>query len=493
MIAIILFTCYLVLFALRWSRWLALAQQKEYRWDRLRVFLSTSEGRHELLRLAPHTQDFSRTGWKRPKLTVRLFVVAVFSLLLLFVCGFLIAQLLSSSNIAQVVTLLLLYVLTPLLVMLAIVPTVLLAKIKTYVTLRSAQVLVRQHQPTIIGITGSYGKTATKHLLTKVLSQKFQVFTTPKSHNTLYSVAKAILSGYHGQPLAVLEYGAYTKGEIARLASWFPPHQAVITGLAPQHLELFGSLEAIVQAKAELVRALPATGKVWYTQKEEKVKRIVDAGLSMMRQDGKATTKLQLIPYASAEEMEALQPRLTNEGRLVVSIADQLIHTQLIGLQYCEAVIACWRIGQSLGVSNEQVADALRNFVPTEQFTRSYRSKQGAIVIDDGGSTNPAGFAASMQLADAVEAKTKILVTAGIVDLGSMSDSIHGALAAQARDFFEHVYYLGSDGRSAFQNVFSSACLTDKQAVLSHLRQCKPETLILLEGRMPGWFTKELA
>ena len=96
-------------------------------------------------------------------------------------------------------------------------------------------------------------------------------------------MARNIEKKYRDQPIAILEYGAYAKGEIARLAQWFPPNVAIITGLAPQHMGLFGSVAAIILAKSELVAALPEAGVVLFNAVAKDVDKIVKTGQKSWR------------------------------------------------------------------------------------------------------------------------------------------------------------------------------------------------------------------
>src|SRR5258708_10279801 len=247
----------LPIFVVRWLRWLAIVQQKEYRIDRLLSFLKSIEGQRDLSRIFPKLSDFTRTGLKRPAKTGRMLVVAFISVAIM-VGVILLAEQSALTEIEEFIFIwLLLYLLLPLWLILASVPTAIISAVITYITLMRAQQFLRQSGAMIIGFGGSYGKTSTKHLVNYILAQKFQVFMTPRSHNTKYSVARSICQSLRKQHIALIEYGAYTKGEIAYLTKWFPPQMAVETGFTLQHLGLFGNVENSVSAEAELVAALP--------------------------------------------------------------------------------------------------------------------------------------------------------------------------------------------------------------------------------------------
>ena len=106
----------------------------------------------------------------------------------------------------------------------------------------------------VIGITGSYGKTSCKIILTDILSKKYRVLSTPRSHNTPMGLALSINNNdLKDYDIFIAEMGARPVGDIAELCEFCPPDIAVITGICPQHLESFGSIENVIKAKSEIL------------------------------------------------------------------------------------------------------------------------------------------------------------------------------------------------------------------------------------------------
>ncbi len=468
----------LVLLAMRLLRWGAWVQQKEYRLDRLWLFLQTAEGRAEVLRL-PHRKDFSRTGMKRPKLTLRSAGTLLGSSLGLVLLGGGIGWLgvEQVSGIFVVMSaFVFFYLITPLVVLLVgMLPGVVFRLYTQWLLLQAAKKLNRA-QPIIIGITGSYGKTATKLLLADVLQAKFTVFTPPRSHNTIFSISKSILQGYANQEIAVIEYAAYTRGEIKRLATQLKPKMAILTGLAAQHLGLFGSIENIIAAKGELLAALPADGVVYSANPESY--RIV-AG-----QPAELTKKQHV---HKLWESSTVIGTLSKQGLLVVEADGAKITTQLVGLQYLDTVRTVWQVALDLGLSQTQIRESLKNFVPPQGFMRLYTAKD-ILILDDGGTSNPAGFEAAVAAATPIAATRKVLVTSGIVDLGGQSSTIHTALAENAHQVVDAVWYLGEAGREEFEAKFGIQQESDEQKVTRALAELLPGSLVIIEGKMPAWF-----
>jgi len=123
---------------------------------------------------------------------------------------------------------------------------------------QAKQKLASLHSLKIIAITGSYGKTSTKDMLYTLLWKKFRVVKTPKSFNTPMGLSQTILDYLKpNTQIFIAELGAYKIGDIKKLTEFLHPTIGVITAIAPQHLERFGSLENIKKAKMELFENLP--------------------------------------------------------------------------------------------------------------------------------------------------------------------------------------------------------------------------------------------
>lgn len=478
-----------MLAVIRWLRWLAFAQQKEYRLDRLVSWLKTDEAGQELRRWWPQPSDFSRRGLKRPRITFRVLTVAVLS-------GMIVSLGLGTSYwlggiwalwfVAIVV-----YLVLPGVIVLALVPTAVVSELVILSQLRLAARLVKQHQPLIIGIGGCYGKTTTKHLLHQVIKAWKPCFVTPYSYNTRYSVARSILQNYHGEPIMLIEYGTYKRGEIAELASYFPPQLAVETGFTEQHLSLFGSIENILAAEGELAAALPPEGLVFC--------HAADAGAVRIAEVGVAESGAKIVPYTGDNaQLKLSDVRLDDQGYLQFKWHGEVVKTRLVGRHYEVNVRAALTVAEHLAIPAEVVVTALRDFKPNNRFITSEATKHG-LVIDDGFAVNPAGFQAAIELLKELQARRQPAVTvvafSGIVDLGPMSGHIHTNMAQQLKNLGCEVWYLGAAGQSDFEAVFGETLRTSRSAVMARVQELQTgsqSVLMLLEGRMPAWLLESL-
>lgn len=466
----------LVVLGVRLLRWVALVQQKEYRFDRLWLFLQTTEGQTEWFRFPPPS-DFKKTSLKRPKITLRSGGVGVTSLVglvtgMIFIWGWLGS---TFSIFSIFLTLIIGNALIPLIVMAVGFSPGIFVWIYAQWLLTTAGKKLATHKPTIIGITGSYGKTATKLLLAHVLAQKFSVFMPPRSYNTVLSISQSILKNYSAEEIVIIEYGAYKKGEIKRLANKLHPTMAILTGLTEQHLGIFGSLTKIIEAKSELIAALPPNATVYCSNPE--AFQIVASG---------SFKNLEVVKVWQHDE---LQGSVSKQGQLFLEKKKSQVPTKLVGLQYLDAVKTVWEVALGFGLSEAEILEALSEFVPPEGFTRLY-STATATVLDDGGTSNPAGFEAALTLAETLPYAEKILVTSGIVDLGDRSSLIHRQLAAQAKRVVNKVWYVGQAGKNEFAAIFGENLLENEQEIMRASGSLSKNTVLVIEGRMPAWFTR---
>lgn len=485
---------FVILTAIRLLRWLGIVQQKEYRLDRLKAFAFTDEGIKELFRLMPHKNDFSRTGLKRPVITPKIVVIAVITslLIILYLKSIFAVETRLGWNIFHVI---IVYIAIPLWIGMAIIPIQLVSAFIVWQELVKAQAKILKvtkysngrKTPIIIGITGSYGKTSTKHLLTFLLQDKYSVFTTPFSYNTKYSIARTINKSYVDQEIIILEYGAYTKNEIKELSKWFKPDTAIITGLAPQHLELFGSVENIVTAKAELIKALQPNASVYFFKRDAGAKQIVD--------EGKSNKEVQVKSVDLHDLDIELEHINQYSGKLSFSHNNKKIETPLIGLQYLAAIMLSLYVCRDLGISVNESLKRLAKFKPNKNFISGYTLKTGSYVIDDGGAANPRGVKAALKLLNDLELSEKTgkkyFVFPGIVDLGSLSNQIHLELALLSKKIGVTVWYVGEQGKRTFEEKVET-CVIEKGQIISNLHTTTPNDIILIEGRMPGWFLTEI-
>lgn len=397
-------------------RWSSLWQQKEYRLDRLGAFLSSPEGRRELLNVV--NLPISKKKLKRPKLTLKAIAIIGFTFYLI-----------ASTPISTMIDLAFLYVFSPLYVLVATLPFWVITQVVTWFYLYQAQEKVQQVNPKIIGVSGSYGKTTTKILIGHLLGKKKKVWVSPKSHNTPLSISKAIAQSFSKQKLMIIEYASYRIGEIEYLAKKFPPHMAVFTGINDQHLAIFGGRENMEQAETELFPLLPAKAPLFFNDHDTTVSKLV-----------KKFTQVKPIPASTTVFSKVA---IDDQGRLLLRLkgSRKTYSLKLIGDHYLANIQQAINVAAHFKIKPTESLEYLAEFEPTEEFVRSRHTSSGGLIIIDDRTSNPDGFKQIIELAGRLPFKQKVLIASGIVDLGDAEDNIHTSLAKQMKkslDLFIH-------------------------------------------------------
>lgn len=453
---------YIYLFSSRFLFWLSIWQQKEYRNDRLISYLKDNQRSAFISSL--FLLPLSLKSLKRPKITPKICLIATASLLL---------TVLFLLPLTNIYTLIIIYLLIPLFIYLATLPFTLITLVITHYYQTKAVSLFSKHKPTIIGITGSYGKTTTKLILAQILKSQLKTWNSPKSHNTPLSLPKAIVETYKGEKYVVLEFAAYKKGEIKRLASLFPPDLAILTGITHQHEAIFGSFQNLIKAKSELPDSLK-DGSVFVINDHNK--EVINIASNYPK-----------LALKKASQSQITDPNLNKSGELSFKYKKQLVQTKLIGKHYLSNIEVAVVMAEILGIKPVNIKQALENFLPSPEFIISYKTKSGFSVINDSKSSNPEGFEAAIDLASEIPNQSKIIITPGIIDLGSASDHIHQHLSRKANQVFDLVIHTSDTGGIQFSQTLGEKYykINEGTELTRALESLNSDSLIIIEGRIP--------
>jgi UDP-N-acetylmuramoyl-tripeptide--D-alanyl-D-alanine ligase len=288
-------------------------------------------------------------------------------------------------------------------------------------------------QGKVIGVTGSVGKTGTKEALRLALSQDGETHASAASYNNHWGVPLSLARCPASARYAVLEMGMNHAGEIEPLSRLARPHVAIITTVAPVHLEFFGSLAKIADAKAEIFLGLEAGGAAVINRdnsqfahlkrraKQAGVARIVSFGEH--EQADARLIKCALHPGCSAVQADILGTELTYK---IGAPGRHLVHNSLAVL--AAAVL----VGADLALA----ALALADFKPASGRGAAFEIDLPggpATVIDESYNANPASMAAALALLGQrpVGARgRRIAVLGDMLELGPRGRALHRGLLA---------------------------------------------------------------
>ncbi|RMD90740.1 MAG: UDP-N-acetylmuramoyl-tripeptide--D-alanyl-D-alanine ligase [Alphaproteobacteria bacterium] len=300
-----------------------------------------------------------------------------------------------------------------------------------------ARAKLKALDPLVIGITGSYGKTSTKHILAHILESAAPTLATPGSVNTEMGISRIVreeLAPHHRYFIA--EMGAYGPGSIARLCRLAPPKLGIITGVGVAHYERFGDIDTVFDAKFELADAVAAAGGCVIVIGDAVPGKRLRARLL---RDG---AHLRLIGNVAGSALRLGKAHQTRAGlELEVEgegISATLLKVPLYGLHQAHNVLAAVAAALELGLPLDMIRAALAT-TPQIRHRLEVVTRGGITVIDDAYNANPEGFAAALALLDSLvgDGGRRILVTPGMVELGARHEAEHarlGALAAQHAD-----------------------------------------------------------
>lgn len=347
---------------------------------------------------------------------------------------------------------------------------------------------------TVIGVTGSFGKTSTKFAIGTILGSDRRVLVTPGSYNTPLGVCRAINEELdRAHEFFVVEMGAYREGEIAALAAFVAPRIGVLTAIGPAHLERFGSLAAIRRAKYELIEALPGDGVAVVNSDDPEVRALADA-----------TAHVRVVRYgldpSGGPDVTAYDVRVDRDGtsfRLVDHGHDLSVdsHTRVLGRHALGHVLAGVAVRRETG-SLTGVEDAIARIEPVAHRLQVLDGDGGITVIDDAYNSNPDGAEAALEVLDEMPGNKKVVVTPGMIELGPLqfdANERFGARAAAVADVVIVVAKVNRDaivaGAETASNgarvvvVDSLAAATDRLSGL-----LEPGDVVLFENDLPDQY-----
>jgi len=301
----------------------------------------------------------------------------------------------------------------------------------THHALRNLAADVRSHwRGSLIGITGSMGKTTTKEFMTQILQTEFSVYRSPGNFNNLFGLPLAIFGLSPEDHIGIFEMGMSAPGEIAEMCRIAMPEAGVITNVAPVHLQFFDSVEDIARAKGELADGLAPGGTLVYNADDPLV-----AGIAQNFSGDKVSFGLSPAAEVRAEEIEIAGLNETR-FRLVCEGAAWRASLPLCGAHYVMNALPGIAMARRYTIEIEQIVESLRHLRQAHMRGQILHFREGFTVIDDSYNSNPRAL---MQMIDTLARiprySRRILIAGEMLELGPQSEALHrecGLRAAQA-------------------------------------------------------------
>jgi len=285
-------------------------------------------------------------------------------------------------------------------------------------TLRALQDLALLHRQnfkgSVIGLTGSNGKTTTKELIHDILSKKYHVTTTKGNLNNHIGVPLTILEISHESRLAVIEMGANHVGEIGALCEIAKPTHGLITNIGKAHLDGFGGFEGVIRGKSELYDYLLKNDGQAFINTKDKI-------LQNMARRFEKKVSYPVGEFITVEHIGSNPYNVFSlDGR------DE-IQTHLIGDYNFSNIAAALCIGKYFNVPADICEKAVADYVPSMNRSQVLEKSTNTIILD-AYNANPDSMKAALINLSTLEAAKKVVILGDMMELGEASESEHESL-----------------------------------------------------------------
>ena len=354
-----------------------------------------------------------------------------------------------------------------------------------------AKTLLESMHPTIIGITGSFGKTSAKTILQDVLSTRFISLMTPGSFNTPMGITRTIreyLKPYH--EIFICEMGADHVGDIEELMNFVHPKYGLVTSIGEQHLNTFHSLDNIIKEKMKEIEMLPSDGVGFLNLDNEYIR-----GYTI-----KNTVRTVSFAIDYPADYQAINISYSPDGAKFEIVHDGLAYsfdTKLLGRNNVSNILAAVAIARELGVEWHDVIKAVKMVQPVEHRLQK-RFINGFTFIDNAFNSNPVGAATSLDVMSQMPGR-RVIVTPGLIDLGNKQYQYNHDFGLAMKDKVDDVILVGKQQTTPiYDGLKESGFDMDHVVVMDSVKEAfayvyshfTVNDTILLENDLPDAFSR---
>ena len=341
----------------------------------------------------------------------------------------------------------------------------------------------------VIGITGSYGKTSCKNILSEILKIKYNTLPTPENYNTPNGLLLSI-NNYLGKfdEVFIAEMGARSKGEIKELCDLVHPEYGILTKIGTAHLETFKTEEVIQKTKFELIESLPRSGigimnaddtkQMNYNFKSEA--KIITIGINNKSAD------------ILAEDISSKGGITTFTLKIKGEKEKHLFETKLLGKANIYNILSAIALGLNFGITIPELVRAVKRVKPVPHRLE-LKQMVGFYLIDDAYNSNPEGAKMALEVLSSMPGK-KIIITPGMIELGSVQDKENEIFGEEIAKVCDEVILIGKKQtlsiRKGLQNkkfddrhIYNLDSINDAFSML--LKLIDKETYVLIENDLP--------
>lgn len=317
-----------------------------------------------------------------------------------------------------------------------------------------------------VGVTGTNGKSTTRHMIAHVLSTKGGVCSPQKNFNNLIGMPLTILSNVEENRYGVLEFGTSAPGEIERLVSIANPTVSVLTNVGPAHLQGLGSIEGVAREKAMVFSQLPKDGLAVYPSQGEFLHLFAE----------QCKTRHASFAVEAHADMVATEVQTGAEGSKFM-VRGVPFYLPLLGRHNVSNCLAALLALEFLGIGLEESAEALARIQPMPERLQQIKTSH-CMILDDCYNANPASFHAAVRTMMEMPGERRVAIVGDMMELGEGSTALHTEMG-------RWIAHMGVDcilavGKDALALAESAHSLNARQTV-KHFRSVQA-----LLGHLPG-------
>lgn len=359
---------------------------------------------------------------------------------------------------------------------------------------KATKKLKSMNNTSVVGITGSYGKTSSKNILNDILNVKFTSFKTPKNFNTTNGLMVTI-NNYLDKfnDIFIAEMGAFKRGEIKELCDLVHPKYGILTRIGTAHLESFGSRENIQKGKFELIESLPSDGIGILNRDDE----------YQVSYKLKNDCKIVWIGIDNEADVTATNIKLSHTGTTFDCVIKgdknkYTFTTKLLGKANVYNILAGIALGRELGMSMDELILGVKKVSPIEH--RLELKKYGNInIIDDAYNSNPVGSKMAVEVLGMMPGK-KIIVTPGMIELADLQYELNKKFGTYIADVCDEVILVGREQtKPIYDGLIEKKYSVEHIHILQDVKEAFPlmqkldegNTYVLLENDLPDIFNEK--
>lgn len=355
----------------------------------------------------------------------------------------------------------------------------------------------------VVAIVGSFAKTSTKDALYTLLWKNFRVVKTPKSFNTPVSVARTILSDLKpNTEVFIVEMDAYKPGEIRELCNIVKPNIGIVTAIAPQHLERFGSMETLAKTQFELAESVK-NGTLVLNSQSEWIRKMSDSYKNqqvflygLRDEDDFYASEVHQAPEGLQFLLHA-KPFVSQRAKAVGDIDKATAITiPLFGEHHVSNFLGAAAVAMLLGLPLKKIKERAAFLLPTPHRLEVKQSGHFTL-IDNSYNSNPTAVQSSLNVLRQYPGSQKILITPGFIELGEAASNANQQFAKDAALFVDDVIVVGenakedllkglSDGQFPKEKTHVAKSTAEALHMLAHL--ASPAAVVLIENDLPDQY-----